>query len=215
MSTKDKLAVLYINGLGDGSIGVVDRLVKAWWELAGVEFKHAQVNWFDEEKFNNHLERLVGQAKGFIHEFGRVAIIGSSAGGSMAGNVFGALKGESVCLVSSRGRLRVGDYDGSDPNSLHRRAYLHTSKPSQSFFDSVKHFEDKVLPHLTDEDRQRILILSQLTDMVVPLSLMSISGVEEHRSFALGHAGGYLAHMFTDRDLIIDFALQNPSSVLQ
>ena len=34
----------------------------------------------------------------------------------------------------------------------------------------------------------------------------SIDGVQEHRSLAFGHSGGFIAHLLADRDLIIDFA---------
>lgn len=198
--------ILYINGLGDGSIGVKDRLVMAWWKHAGVDFHHAQVNWYDGTSFDDRLAEIVGQANELIKQFGRAAVIGSSAGGSLALNTFFQLRDRNICVINAHGRLRAGGYTDSNRNSLYHRAHLDTDKPSQSFFDSVTYAENEVLPNLTDSDKEQILVLSQLTDLVVPTELMSIDDAQEHRSLAFGHSGGFLAHLLADRDLIIDFA---------
>lgn len=203
-SSPEKAPILYINGLGDGSIGVKDKLVVWWWNRADVGFHHAQVNWYDGTSFDDRLAEIVGQADELIKQFGRAVIIGSSAGGSLALNTFYLLKDKNICVINAHGRLRAGNY--VNRNSLHHRAHLDTDKPSQSFFDSVTHAENEVLPNLTNSDKERILVLSQLTDLVVPTELMSIDGAQEQRSFALGHSGGFIAHLLADRDLIIDFA---------
>jgi hypothetical protein len=70
----------------------------------------------------------------------------------------------------------------------------------------VRHAEKKVLPALSPKDKSRILVLTQLTDMVVPLDCMGIEGVREHTSFTFGHIGGFAAHLMADRNLIVDFA---------
>ena len=202
----EKAPILYINGLGDGSIGVKDKLVAWWWKCADVDFHHAQVNWYDGTSFDDRLAEIVGQANRLIKQFGRAAIIGSSAGGSLALNTFYQLRDKNICIINAHGRLCAGDYADNNRNSLHHRARLDTDKPSQSFFDSVTYAENEVLPNLTDSDKERILVLSQLTDLVVPTELMSIDGVQEHRSLAFGHSGGFIAHLLADRDLIIDFA---------
>jgi len=92
--------------------------------------------------------------------------------------------------------------------SLHHKAHIDTQKPSQSFFDSVTLAKTQVLPVLSDYDKKRLLILTQVTDMVVPLDCMKIEGVQEHRSLAFGHSGGFIAHLIGDRDMIADFAKQ-------
>lgn len=206
---QDKLPTLYINGLGNGSIGAKDKLVMWWWKRIGVDFHHTQVNWYDGTSFDDRLAEIVGQADELIKQFGRVAIIGSSAGGSLALNTFFQLRNKNICVINAHGRLYVGNYTDSNRNSLYHRAHLDTTQPSQSFFDSVTRAENEAMPNLTDSDKERILVLSQLTDLVVPTELMSIDGVREHRSLAFGHSGGFLAHLLADRDLIIDFANKN------
>lgn len=201
---KQELAVLYINGLGDGSIRAKDRLVQRWWRHTGINFHYAEVDWYDGSSFDDRLAEMAAKTDELITEFGRVAIIGSSAGGSLALNTFFKLRDKNICVINAHGRLRKGDY--TNRNSLHHRAHLDTNKPSQSFYDSVTRVENEVLPNLTKQEKQRILVLSQLTDLVVPTELMSIEAVKEHKSLAFGHSGGFLAHLLADRDLIIDFA---------
>lgn len=202
-SPKHELAALYINGLGDGSIGLKDKLVQWWWRRSGMHFHHARVNWYDGRSFDELLAEIVVTANELITKFERVAIIGSSAGGSLALNTFFELRDKNIRVINAHGRLRKGDY--TNHNSLYHRAHLDADKPSQSFYDSVLHAEREVLPCLTEQEKQRVLVLSQLTDLVVPTELMSIEGVKEHKSFAFGHSGGFLAHLFADRDLIIKF----------
>lgn len=178
----------------------------AWWRHAGVDFRHAQVNWFDGVSFKDRLAETAGKTDELIKQFGGAAIIGSSAGGNLALNTFFRLRDKNVCVINAHGRLRAGDYHDRNRNSLFHRAHLDTDKSSRSFYDGVMYAENNVLPNLTAADRQRILVLSQLTDLVVPTGLMSIEGVQEHRSLTFGHSGGFAAHLLTDRDLIIEFA---------
>ena len=77
---------------------------------------------------------------------------------------------------------------------------------SNLFLESVERVEKQVIPNLTTSDKDRMLVLTQLTDLIVPLDTMQIDGVQSHRSLAFGHSGGFLAHFFADRNLITKFA---------
>lgn len=63
-----------------------------------------------------------------------------------------------------------------------------------------------MIPSLTADDRKRLLVLSQLTDLVVPLECMGVEGAQAHRSKTFGHTGGFVAHLLADRDIILRFA---------
>lgn len=148
-----------------------------------------------------------------LRTFGGVAIIGSSAGGSLALNVLLAMRDKNVCAVVAHGRIKVGDYPKAHRMSLFHRAHLDTDKPSQAFFDSVTHCENTTLQAMSSRDKQRVLLLTQLTDMVVPLDCMRDDELAEHRSLAFGHSGGFFAHLISDRDLIVDFASKATASI--
>jgi len=202
----ESVGFLYVNGLGDGRTTAKDKLVRWWWQRAGLDVWHAHINWYDGKRLEDKLKTIESKVTQMLSEFGGVAIVGSSAGGSLAINSFYALRDRNVCAVSAHGRLGAGDYRDGHKMSLHHRARLDGDKPSRSFYDSVKRVETDVIPKLEDQDKERLLILTQLTDLVVPLDLMEIDGVQQHRSFAFGHSGGFLAHLLADRDLINDFA---------
>ncbi len=200
------IPILYINGLGSGSIQIIDRLIALWWQMEGTKMYYARVNWYDDEDIETMTQRVLSQAKDLLKTHGGVVILGSSAGGSLALNVFYQLRNQNICVVCSRARLRVGKYEQSDSKSLYRCARIGTQKQSKCFYDSVVRVEDEVIPNLTKSDKQRVFIQSQLVDNIVPTNLMSIEGVSEHRSFAFGHFGGFLAHMFNGRNRTIYFA---------
>ncbi len=202
----EKVGYLYINGLGDGATTLKDRVVKWWWNRAGLDIGHAHIDWYDGASLADKLNGVEQKVTEMLHDFGAVAIIGSSAGGSLAINAFHRLSDKNVCVVSAHGRLAAGDYDNSRLMSLYRRAKLDTDRPSQAFFDSVMMAETETIPNLTSEEKERMLVLTQLTDMVVPLGTMALEGAKHHRSIVFGHSGGFIAHLICDRGLITEFA---------
>lgn len=202
----EKIGFLYINGLGDGETTLKDKVVKWWWQRAGMDIQHAHINWYDGKSLEEKLTAVEQKVDEMLSRFGGVAIIGSSAGGSLAVNSFYRLRDKNVCAVSTHGRLKAGDYPDSHRMSLYHRAHLDTGKPSQSFFDSVTMAETQAIPDLSEQDKERLLILAQLTDMVVPMETMSIEGVQQRRSIAFGHSGGFVAHLLADRNTIAEFA---------
>jgi hypothetical protein len=201
-----RVTYLYINGLGRGRIRRREKLVFWWWEQAGLDIQHAHVDWLDGQPFEAKLQQIKHHVEELFKSADRVILLGSSAGGSLAINTFYELRNKNIYAVNMHGRLRVGDYPKGSWYSLDRRAYIATDKPSQSFYDCVERCEEKVIPNLTPTDKQRLLVLAQLTDMVAPLDTMIIPDIKQHRSFAFGHSGGFLAHLIADRDLIVRFA---------
>ncbi|MDB5175691.1 MAG: hypothetical protein JWM81_549 [Candidatus Saccharibacteria bacterium] len=201
---KQEIGFLYINGLGDGTTTLKDKIVHWWWKRKSLDIHYAHINWYDGKSFEDKLQAVHQMVNTMLHDFGGVAIIGSSAGGSLALNAFSQLKTKNVCAVIAHGRLRAGNYNNR--NSMHHRAHLDTPRPSRSFYDSVMYAEKEVIPSLSDDEKMRLLVLSQLTDLVVPLECMGIEGVEEHHSLVFGHSGGFVAHFLSDRDIISTFA---------
>ena len=177
-----------------------------WWRRKGAELVHAHIDWFDGQSLDDKVNQLEKQVHAMLERCGGVALIGSSAGGSLALHTFHALREENVCVVAAHARLKVGDYTNEQRASLYHRARMDTSRSSQAFFDSVTRAEAQVIPALTENEKARMLTLSSVTDIVVPPSLMTIEGVANHQSLAFGHAGGFVAHLLADRDIILNFA---------
>lgn len=195
-----------MNGLGSGAPTQKDRLVLWWWRRVGLRTVHAHIDWYDGASLQAKVSSIEQHVKNLLQQHAYVVMIGSSAGASLALNVFARIKNEPVCVVCAHGRVGTGRYRITHRNSLYRRAGMATARASQAFYDGVMLADGEVIPTLSVEDKSRILVLTQLTDLVVPPHLMRIEGARTHRSFAFGHGGGFLAHIFADRDLIVAFA---------
>lgn len=194
-----KVGYLYINGLSDGKTKLHEKCAQWWWRRASVELKHAHVDWY-RGTYEEKVALVIQTVQTMLHDCDRVVIIGASAGGSLALNAFYELRSDNVYVVNAHGRLMEGGYENTR-NSLRNRAHLDSSRPSQSFYDSVKAAEN-IFPKLTNEDKRRILVLTQLTDEIVPLDTMRILGVETHYSIIFGHGAAYFAHLVCGRDRI-------------
>ena len=204
----ENVCYLYINGLGDGYTTPKDKLVSWWWLRKNLTIEHAHVNWYDGESFDEKLSQIETMVDEMLRTSGGVAIIGSSAGGSLALNTLFAMRDKNVCAVVAHGRIKAGDYPKAHRMSLFHRAHLDTDKPSQAFFDSVTHCENTTLQAMSSTDKKRVLLLTQLNDMVVPMNCMRDDELSEHRSLAFGHSGGFLAHLLADRDFDCRFCKQ-------
>lgn len=186
--------VLYINGLGDGEWKQSERGAARRLERQGYSFEHAHLNWRSSEGFEAQLGDIIKKAEDIVREQGKLAIVGASAGGSMAVNVFKKLDSERVVAVNICGRLAEGDLAKWDWRKLEVMAHLGTSKASQSFYDSVKFCDTETVPSLTDQHKERLFIFHQLFDFVVPHSTMLIPGVQNKQLSVIGHGSGiYLA----------------------
>ena len=199
------LAFLYVNGLGTGR-SWQEKAIQARWGRSGIRIYFARINWYNKGSFESKKGKVVRLAKRIIKKYGQVVLIGASAGGSLALNSFFELRDKKIGVVSAHGRLKIGDYRKNEVDSLFYKARLNTDKPIQSYYDSVCHFETEVAPRLTAEDKKRILVLRQKIDLVVPVDSMSIEGVKEYVSSAVGHRGGFWVHLIGERDRIVEFA---------
>lgn len=196
----NKISFLYLNGLGDGRQQWHEKLAIRLWDKSGTPLEHFPVDWYAELELDQLVESVTQKVDELLRASGRVAIIGSSASGSLAINVFHANRKKDIIVINAHGRLAKGDYSSKQGMSLENRA-----KRSSTFYQSVERAEAAVLD-FTGEEKRKILVLTQLTDMVVPMETMAIPGARTHRSIAFGHSGGFLAHLMADRDMIVEFA---------
>lgn len=196
----DKISFLYLNGLGDGRQQWHGKFAMRWWDKNDTPLEHFPVDWYAEPELDQLIESITQTVDELLRTAGRVAIIGSSASGSLAINVFHANRNKDIVVINAHGRLAKVNYSPEQGMSLENRA-----KRSSTFYQSVERAEEAILD-LTDEEKRRILVLTQLTDMVVPMETMAIPGARTHRSIAFGHSGGFLAHLMADRNMIVKFA---------
>lgn len=190
MSKSRPLHALYFNGLGEGKTRKRERLAMRYLAKHGIQVEHIPIDWRSDEPFEKLLERLTETVRAKLEEHGKLLIIGSSAGGSLALNVFKKVDNKNLSVVTLCSRLHNAKFAWWDWRSMERMAYINTPKASQLFIDSVAYCTKETILRLTKTDKQRITIVQQLMDDVVPRRTMSIEGVKIHKVMALGHGWG-------------------------
>ncbi len=200
------IGYMFLNGLGTGETKWHENIMLKSWHRAGIDLIPGHINYYAHSA-----EELINQVctltRTMLESHDGIALVSESAGGSLALNALHMLQDENVCAVIAHGRMRAGDLPRSHRKSLYRRAHLDTENPATGFYEGVLKAE-KTAVALSADEKRRILILTQLTDMVVPLSTMTLPDVQTHRSFALGHSGAFFAHLIGNRDRIVTFAHQ-------
>jgi hypothetical protein len=137
------------------------------------------------------LDRLTKITRQKLKEHGQLLLIGStSAGGSLALNVFKRVDSKSLYAITLCSRLHDAKLPWWEWRTMERMAYMGTPKASQKFVDSIAYCTDKAIPALTEEDKKRIVIVRQLADGVVPRPTMSVEGVQTYKVLAIGHGWG-------------------------
>jgi len=190
MSRNDTLHVFYFNGLGSGKTRHREQLAFRYLAKHGIEVTHAPIDWRSDEPFPVLFERMTKLTQQELKKHGKLILVGSSAGGSLAINILGRLHDKNISAITLCSRLRLADLPWWDRRSLKRKAYLGTPLASQSFFDSVTYCSKTTIPKLTKQDKAQIVIVQQWADFVVPRQTMSIEGVQTYGVPALGHGWG-------------------------
>ena len=184
--------LLFLNGLGVGDERPWETRAFRILENKGYDPIHGHVNW-RTESLDKIFHRLTSQSETIVREVGFLTVVGASAGGSLAINLFGKLRDRNVKAVNAYGRLSRGNLPSWSYHTLEFSAHLGTQKASQSWYESVQYCEDVTIPALSKRDKERISILKPITDLVVPLHTMDIDGIEPKRMLALGHSTAGLA----------------------
>ncbi|MCL2037844.1 hypothetical protein FWG95_02470 [Candidatus Saccharibacteria bacterium] len=198
----NSIPLLHLNGLGHGHNKIIQKLIVKYWRRAGLNIYSKDVNWYNDEDFDFIFAKILHKANEIYDKNGQLAIMGSSAGGSLALNIFKKMSDENknVCFINDRGRLRIGNYPPAARDSLKKRSH-----GSQIFQDSVMTAEAN-LERLTEVQKQRILVLLSFTDLIVPRHLAKIDEARIRRSIIPGHIAGYFEHLLFARKTVADFA---------
>ncbi|HUD05342.1 MAG TPA: hypothetical protein VMR18_00260 [Candidatus Saccharimonadales bacterium] len=172
-------SVLYIHGLNKGADTPQPFEAKelAAFEVAGINAKYAFVNWA-RQPFEEAIDGITAEARK-LAQIGNLSVVGFSAGGSMAMNVYDRLRDlGNVTATSIAGRLSAGSFFSFSPRDLKRATHYNGKLWYVSCYDSIRHFEDEVEPTLTAYDRAKLRVIKPRLDFVVPLSTMVIEGVD-------------------------------------
>jgi pimeloyl-ACP methyl ester carboxylesterase len=184
--------ILYFNGLGSGQTRTREQWVMRFLAKRGIEVTHAPINWRSDESFQDLFARMLKRTKQELKKHGQLVLVGSSAGGSLAVSILAQLHDPNLRVVTLCSRLHPAKLPWWDWRSLKHMAYLGKKHQSQSFFDAVSYCGNVAIPKLTKQDKQRITIVQQWADDVVPRATMGIPGVRTYRVLAFGHGPGII-----------------------
>ena len=166
MSNSERHQVIIIPGLGDRTT-FIEKATRHW-RKRGLEPEVIPVGWRDgSSDFNEKLSFLIDLVRKKARN-GPIHIVGTSAGGSMAGNLLCELPDEVERVAMICARLKTG-FDG-------RRSLENMSATSPAFRQSVTSFEKRI-ERLTQEQRKRMMtVRALLGDEYVPADTIAIPG---------------------------------------
>lgn len=184
---------LYFNGLNQGTISSAENRALHNAAQDSIIVKHVPINWLSGEPSSELMDRITKVCEDELKQYGKVLLIGASAGGSLAVNIFGRLHEADVNVVTVCSRLREVALPWWDVRSLDRMAHMGTSRQSQSFFDSVLFCSEHTLPSLTPEDTTKIVTVKQWADEIVPRSTMNVANLKSFIVPGFGHHHGIIS----------------------
>lgn len=168
-----KHIVLYIPGLGDSYDRFREKALRAW-PLFGVEAWLVPMTWYDgvsyEEKYQRVSELITSLAREDVH----ISLVGESAGGSMALNLFAAHP-EVASLVTIAGVNRSSAPVAA--RTLRRGPAFATSRQRVA----------RSLASIPASRRQAIWTISGLVDSAVRARDSHIPGAHNRHIWTIGH----------------------------
>lgn len=183
------MQILYFNGLGTGETRRFEAGAIDYLESRGHQLTHGHVNWREKIPYSKLLREKELQARRMLTN-GKLAIVGSSAGESLAYNVLDALPNKTgAYAIGLCGRIRPGPVAWWDWRDLSTMAHLGTDTESTLFYNSVVECE-RTLDQMDDATLSHITKVYQLADFVVPRTTMLDPRINSVRINTIGHGMG-------------------------
>jgi pimeloyl-ACP methyl ester carboxylesterase len=169
-----QLHIIYIPGLGRGDYRG-QRQAISLWRFWGVEAELFPSNWGDKQPWQPKLDRLLARVDELVAEGKRVGLVGVSAGGSAAINVYAARQDAIVGVVGICGWINYPQ----DINPIH-------FKINPAFVASARQCQES-LNSLDGQARRRIQSRYAVIDKVVSRPHSRIDGANNRLLPSIGH----------------------------
>jgi pimeloyl-ACP methyl ester carboxylesterase len=186
-----KQYILYIPGLGDG-YDPFRRKALRLWSIFSVEARLIPMQWFGDEPYDAKYQRASAMIADLAKTGVKITLIGESAGGSMAINLF-ASHPQVTNLVTIAG-----------VNQATTPVASHTLRHGPSFAMS-RQLITKSLAQISDSRRRHIYTVSALIDTVVAARHSRIPKAHNRRVWSVSHLytitlcltllSGYIVHL--------------------
>lgn len=188
------LRIILVPGLDDGRYNFLS-LVGPWWNRDDVLLLPRYVNWRDGGTYEDKLRQLLDFIDQQLATGDPVALIGISAGASLALNAY-VLRLRLVGMVNICGTFRLG---GDPPPALSKRtneieAYRHSVRACED------HQED-----LEPEQLRHILVMAGWWDGIVPRYTVDLTGTAWKRIHGVSHFLSIIIALMFYRKFIVRF----------
>jgi predicted peptidase len=185
--------VIYIPGLGDDKNGDIQKRAIEKWRKFDLQPHYQEVNWNDSEKYKQKLNKIVKNIDDLLSQKNRVSLVSSSAGASLALNVYAQRKDKISSVVFISGKI-------NRPEALGEK---YKSK-NPALLQSVRE-SSLVAAKLTKEDKQKMLTVFPLFDGVVGKADARIPGVKNKTTPVVFHALNIYLSLTLFRRISINF----------
>jgi pimeloyl-ACP methyl ester carboxylesterase len=190
------LRIVLVFGLDDGKLNFPSVLSPVW-NRNNVRLYPVGVGWRDGGEYPQKQQMVLDLVDSLLAAGDPVALIGISAGASLAVNVY-QLRPQIVGLVNVCGALRlIRDMPSRFAKSV---------GSSKAFRESVAACEESQRL-LSSAQRSRILIMEPWQDFV-PISTMQLSGANVHRLAGINHSVSIVTAMLLYRRTMLRFLKQ-------
>ncbi len=165
--------ILYIPGLGDGYDHYRQKALRLW-SLFGVQAQLLPMKWYGDEAYDKKYVRASRIINDIAQQGHRITLVGESAGGSMAINLFADHPSVDSLITIA------GVNKGSTPIASR------TLQRGPAFADSRQGIGAS-LDRIDDERRRAIHTVSAWWDPVVRAQYSQVAGATNHRVWSVGH----------------------------
>lgn len=174
MTNYQSTHVIYIPGLGD-NYDPTRRCLLGLWRYRNITTELIPMEWSVDDGFELKRQRVYTAIDRARSKNKRIVIVGESAGGSMAVNVYAARTKDIAHVVTLCGK-------NTHPETVSPQLY----KKNPAFRDSMNSVDESIRL-LSDNARRHFTSIYPLHDPVVPVHETLLAGCRQVRIFAYGH----------------------------
>ncbi len=184
--------VIYIPGLGDGSVKA-RRFLVAGWRLYGVQPVVHRMNWADKEPFSIKFQRLLLRIDGLVKDGHTVSLVGESAGASAALNAYAARQNEIHRVVCLCGKLQHAE-----------TVHPYTNRRNPAFAQSMAMLPVSV-KSLSKQRLGRVRSIRPWADHTVSPSDTFVAGAESYTIPTIGHRASIILGNTLFSNVVVGF----------
>ncbi len=186
---------IIIPGLNDGRpfFKWFYRRIESWWSRNGATAVILIADWHNNEPYQEKLKRIHQEIQRLREQGREVALVGVSAGATLATIAFARDDKKVIGLVTVCGFLRPAPGDEKKTELIHKSWY------------KAALASEKAIAGLTKAQKQQIICLTPVRDKVIRPELAFIPGAKRLKLWSNGHLQSIFVGLVGYRNAIVHF----------